>query len=148
MACLKGLTAPVLTHVRLTPQVDALFDANEIAASILMCIDPHGLIGGRALLFTPRADVIGIKQARYVWPSTVQDISVYGAHFSRSCSPCTSGPIIEVLGLRPGALSSARYPPGYHGMGMVGAQMSAGMLATYVWKCVRPLGHNQKPART
>eukprot|EP00325_Prymnesiales_sp_UTEX-LB-985_P010217 CAMPEP_0174714154 /NCGR_PEP_ID=MMETSP1094-20130205/16839_1 /TAXON_ID=156173 /ORGANISM="Chrysochromulina brevifilum, Strain UTEX LB 985" /LENGTH=45 /DNA_ID= /DNA_START= /DNA_END= /DNA_ORIENTATION= len=41
---------------------------------------------------------------------------------------------MEFFGPQPGALSSARYPHGFHGMGMVGAQMSAGMLDTHVWK--------------
>ena len=36
MACLKGLTALVLTHVRLTPQVNVLFDAVAIAIAIFM----------------------------------------------------------------------------------------------------------------
>ena len=71
MACLKDLTELVLTHVRLTLQVDVLFDANEIALPILMCIKPRGLIGGRALLFTPWAHVIGTKQTRHVWPCTL-----------------------------------------------------------------------------
>ena len=148
MACLKELTELVLTHMRLTPQVDVLFDADEIAVSIFVRIEPCGLIGGRALLYTLRADVIGIKQSRYVRPSTLRDLSVYGARFSRSCSPLMSGPIIEALGLRPGALSSAQYPPGYHGIGMFGAQMSASMLAIYVRKYGSLLGHTQKPVRT
>ena len=44
MACLKGLIELVLTHVRLTLQVDVLFYANEIAASIFVRIEveqPH-----------------------------------------------------------------------------------------------------------
>ena len=43
MAWLKGLTELVLTHVRLTLQVDVLFDGNEIEITILMCIEVSGL---------------------------------------------------------------------------------------------------------
>ena len=68
MACLKGLVEFVLTHVRLTLQADVLFDGNEIEITILMRIEVSGLIGGRALLFTPWAHVIGTKQTRHVWP--------------------------------------------------------------------------------
>ena len=39
MACLKGLTALMLTHVRFTPQVYALFDAVAITVSISMHIE-------------------------------------------------------------------------------------------------------------
>ena len=36
MACLKGLIELVLTHVRLTLQVDVLFYANEIASIFVL----------------------------------------------------------------------------------------------------------------
>ena len=62
MACLKGLTALVLTHVRLTPQVNVLFDAAAIAISILMHMEASTLIRGRALSLTPMAHVIGTSQ--------------------------------------------------------------------------------------
>ena len=47
MACLKGLIELVLTHVRLTLQVDVLFYANEIAASTFVRIEVSSLIGSR-----------------------------------------------------------------------------------------------------
>ena len=62
MACLKGLTALVLTHVRLTPQVNVLFDAVAIAISIFMHMEARTLIRGRALSLTPMAHVIGTSQ--------------------------------------------------------------------------------------
>ena len=148
MACLKGLTAPVLTHVRLTPQVDVLFDANEIAVSIFMRIEPSGLIGGRTPSLTPRPQLMGSQKQRHVRAPPLHTLPSHRVRFSCSLSPRASASTMEVLGSRPGALSSARYPPGYHGMGMFGAQMSVGMLAIYVWKYGIHLGHNQKPVRT
>ena len=59
MACLKGLIELVLTHVRLTLQVDVLFYANEIAASIFVRIEVSGLIGSRTPSLTPRAQLMG-----------------------------------------------------------------------------------------
>ena len=59
MACLKGLTALMLTHVRLTPQVDALFYADAIEFSISTRIEVSSLIGGRTSSLSPRAQLIG-----------------------------------------------------------------------------------------
>ena len=112
MACLKGLTALMLTHVRLTPQVDALFDAVAITVSISMRIEASTLIRGRALSLTPMAHVIGTSQSRYVQTSPSYTLSSYCARFSRSRSPCAPASIIEVLGPRPAVLSSALYPSG------------------------------------
>ena len=143
MACLKGLTELVLTHMRLAPQVDVLFDANEIAVSIFMRIEPSGLIGGRTPSLTPRPQLMGSQKQRHVQTSPLHTLSSHGARFSHSLNPGAPNPIIEVLGVWQGVLSSARYPPGYHGMGIVGAQMSAGMLAIYVRKYGSHLGHTQ-----
>ena len=63
---LKGDSELLLTHVRLTPQVDALFNANEIAVLIFMRIEPRSLIGSRTYSLTPRAQLIGIPQPRHV----------------------------------------------------------------------------------
>ena len=110
MACLKGLAALVLTHVRLTPQVDALFDAVAITVSISMRIEASTLIRGRALSLTPMAHVIGTSQPRYVQTSPSYTTSSYCARFSGSLNSRAPGPIIGVLGPRPAALSSALYP--------------------------------------
>jgi hypothetical protein len=58
MACLKALTELLLWHVRLASQVHALFDANEIATSILERIEASGLISGRTPSLIPRAQII------------------------------------------------------------------------------------------
>ena len=98
MACLKGLTALMLTHVRLTPQVDVPFDAVAISISIFVHMEASTLIRGRALSLTPMAHVIGTSQPRYVQTSPSYTLSSYCARFSRSRSPCASASIIEVLG--------------------------------------------------
>ena len=153
MACLKGLIELVLTHVRLTLQADVPFDANEIGASIFMRIEPSGLIGGRTPSLTPRPQLMGSQKQRHVQTSPLHTLSSHGAHFSHSLNPRPSRVRFDHGGFRaagplPGALSSARYPPGDHGKGIVGAQMNASMLAAYAWKCGSYLGHNQKPVRT
>ena len=51
----------MLTHVRLKLQVNVLFDANEIAASIFVRIEVSSLIGGRTSSLSPRAQFIGSK---------------------------------------------------------------------------------------
>ena len=132
MACLKGLIEVVLTHVRLTLEVDVLFYANEIAASIFVRIEVSSLIGSRTPSLTPRAQLMGSQKRRHVRAPPLHTLPSHRARFSCSLSPRASASTMEVLGPRPGALSSARYPPGYHGMGMFGAQMSIGMLAIYV----------------
>ena len=59
MACLKEITELVLTHVRLTLQVDVLFYTNEIAASIFVRIEVSSLIGSRIPSLTLRAQLVG-----------------------------------------------------------------------------------------
>ena len=44
MTCLKELNELFLTHVRSTPQVGILFDANEIAVAFFLLIEVSGLI--------------------------------------------------------------------------------------------------------
>ena len=112
MACLKGLIELVLTHVRLTLQADVLFDGNEIEITILMRIEVSGLIGGRTPSHTPRAQLVGNTQTRHVHTPALRTFSSYGARFSHILHPGTPRPIIEVLGMWPGVLSSARYPSG------------------------------------
>ena len=75
MACLKGLTALVLTHMRLTQQVDVIFDAVTISISIFVRIEASTLIRGRALSLTPRAHVIGTPKPRHVWTSPLYTLS-------------------------------------------------------------------------
>ena len=113
MACLKDLTEPVLIHVRLTPQANAIFDANEIAASTFVLMEVSGLIGSRTLSLTPRAHVIGTSKSGHARTSPPHTLSSQGARFSRSRGTCTYGPILEVLGPRPGVPPSALYPPGH-----------------------------------
>ena len=96
MACLKGLIEFVLTHVRLTLQVDVLFYANEIAASIFVRIEVSSLIGSRTPSLTPRAQLIGWEQTGYVRTSPLHTLSSYGVRSSCSLDPDAPGPIIEV----------------------------------------------------
>ena len=112
MVCLKGLTALILTHVRLTPQVDVPFDAVAISISIFVHMEASTLIRGRTLSLTSRAHVIGTPKPRHVWTTPVHTLSSHGARFSCSLNPRAPGPIIGVLGPRPAALSSALYPSG------------------------------------
>lgn len=139
----KGNSVLLLTNVRLTPQVDALFDANEIAVSIFMRNEPSGFVGRRTPSLTPRAQIIGTPQQRYVRTSPLHTLSTYCARFSGSLNPCASGSIREVMratarGPLERTISTATLT-----MGMVMTQMSVGMLATYVWKYGSHLGYTQ-----
>ena len=139
----KGNSVLLLTHVRLTPHVDALFDANEIAVSIFMRNEPSGFVGRRTPSLTPRAQIIGTPQQRYVRTSPLHTLSTYCARFSGSLNPCASGSIREVMratarGPLERTISTATLT-----MGMVMTQMSVGMLATYVWKYGSHLGYTQ-----
>ena len=113
MACLKGLIELVLTHVRLTLQVDVLFYANEIAASIFVRIEVSSLIGSRTPSLTPRAQLIASQQPRHGRLSTHPDLCSHVARFNCRRDLRASGPNLEVLEPWPGVLSSALYQPGH-----------------------------------
>ena len=143
MASLNAQLKLMLTHVRLTLQVVALLDANEIAVSIFMRNELSGLVGRRTPSLTPRAQIIGTPQQRYVRTSPLHTLSSYCARFSGSLNPCASGSIREVMraaarGPLERTISTATLT-----MGMVMTQMSVGMLATYVWKYGSHLGYTQ-----
>jgi len=130
---LKGVGQAIETkRIAGGTQVDALFDANEIAVSIFMRNEPSGFVGRRTPSLTPRAQIIGTPQQRYVRTSPLHTLSTYCARFSGSLNPCASGSIREVMratarGPLERTISTATLT-----MGMVMTQMSVGMLATYV----------------
>lgn len=113
MASLKWPIELVLTHVRLKLQVNVLFDANEIAASIFVRIEVSSLIGSRTPSLTTRAQLVASQQPRHGRLSTHRDLCSHVARFSCRRDLRASGPNLEVLEARPGVLSSALYQPGH-----------------------------------
>ena len=97
MTHLKGDSELLLTHVRLTPQADALFTRLRFSIAIFMRIEPSGFIGGRIRLFSSRAVLNASTQPRHAQIPTLCALAACRARFSFRCDPHAPGPNLELL---------------------------------------------------